>query len=964
MPEVLTGRRAPVSPGFPRRVQAGVAAGFTVACLVLSAAAPAAASSVRSQEWWLRALQVTQAWRSTRAAGVTVAVLDTGVDPQQADLAGSVITGPDYTKSGRREGGQFWGTHGTAMASLIAGHGHGPNRSEGMLGTAPAAHILSVRVTLESNDPMLADPRIAAGLPDAIARGIRYAVGHGAAVIDLPLDPVTTSGAPGAGGSPAERSAVAYALSHRVVLVAPAGDSTGGAGPVNFPAAYPGVISVGAFNSAFTKAPFSSHQSYVTLTAAGDGVVAADGPTGYAQISSTSAASAVVAGIVALIRAQFPGLDPAQVTKALTESTRFGRPGGQRDGSGAGTVDAAAALMAAAHLANAVPASGTSATGNSPNPPTVHTSSSMRRTLLIDAAIALAAFLLAAVPILGYGRFRRRRARAARLAEVRAAAQPAARRPRPDVPVTAGTRQDNSYIPAPVGPGLPAAAPPGDGVRTGSRAPWDDESLASGGAFTGNAFTGSAPPGTAAPSGAFTGSSFTGAAPGGAFTGGSFTDSVAPGGGAPGTGAPGSAFAGGSFTDSVAPGGGSPGSGFSGSAFPRGAPGEPAERAGMTGQAGLSGSPGPPRPAGRPGASGPVAPGVPNGPAIAGGRRGQPGTVPGGRAYEAPVHEPSPGGPDHGGGAPGGGAPGEVTAAGPGPAATGGAAGRLIGSHRGGTARPKISGRPPWDPAPEPPGEVPWAQPPAQPAGGAQILPPSPPPALGVPLPAPTPEPSPWDAIAEEAWPGGPSSSRLLGPPPPEPPSGHGPQDGQDSGSDPHGNDPHGDGPHGNDPHGDGPHGDGPATGPRPIFVWNPGAFNRILPGRPARREPQALTRPTAQAGPLIRPGPHPGCWCRPARTAVRGHRCQGPVPRLAGCPVELRLADRRVHGHILLAGQGLDGLHDVVGDRPPGLGRAGPSPGGRRRSSAGRPGCPPGAARGWCGPVAAPGRCRSWRPG
>ena len=68
--------------------------------------------------------------------------------------------------------------------------------------------------------------------------------------------------------SAAEKSAVAYALRKGVVLVAPAGDDGAGAGVVNYPAAYPGVISVGAFDKNFTKAPFSSHEPYVTLTAA------------------------------------------------------------------------------------------------------------------------------------------------------------------------------------------------------------------------------------------------------------------------------------------------------------------------------------------------------------------------------------------------------------------------------------------------------------------------------------------------------------------------------------------------------------------------------------------------------------------------------------------------------------------------------------------------------------------------
>src|SRR5215831_7292258 len=397
MPEVLI-RRAAVSLGFPRLARVGAAAGLAVACLALNAASTSAApNTVRSQEWWLQALHVTQAWHSTRAGGVTVAVLDTGVYPDQADLRGAVTTGPDYTQSGRALGGPFWGTQGTALASLIAGRGHGANTAAGMMGVAPAASILSVRVTLEGTDPLLADANVGGELPDAIARGIRYAVNHHASVIDLPLDPVTVPGSPGVGGSSAEKAAIAYALAHHVVLVAPAGDEGAGADPVNFPASYKGVISVGAFDSQFNKASFSSHQSYVTLTGAGAGIIAASGPTAYAQINSTAAASAVVAGIAALIRAQFPALSPAQVTQALTEGARFKHAGGQLDGSGAGTVDAALALAAAARMGEAVPSAGSSPVAASPGAqpagaPAVHASSNLSRTLLIDVGIAVAIF--------------------------------------------------------------------------------------------------------------------------------------------------------------------------------------------------------------------------------------------------------------------------------------------------------------------------------------------------------------------------------------------------------------------------------------------------------------------------------------------------------------------------------------------------------------------------------------------
>ena len=348
-----------------------------------------------------------------------------------------------------------------------------------MMGVAPAASILSVRVTLEPNDPLLMDANVAAGLPAAIAHGIRYAVNHHATVIDLPLDPLTVPGSPGVGGSGAERAAVAYALAHHVVLVAPAGDEGAGADPVNFPASYKGVISVGAFDSQFTKASFSSHQPYVTLTGPGVGVIAANGRAGYAQITGTAAASAVVAGIAALIRAQFPALSPAQVTTALTESARFQHPGGQQDGSGAGTVDAARALAAAARMVEAVPSAGSSPVAGAPGAqppgaPAVHTSSNLSRTLLIDIGIAVAIFLLLAVPILTYGLRRRRRARAARLAEVRAAAQPVPpRKPAPTRHAAIDTVEPDhyNYIPAPPNQPSPAVAPPSAAFPPGASPP-------------------------------------------------------------------------------------------------------------------------------------------------------------------------------------------------------------------------------------------------------------------------------------------------------------------------------------------------------------------------------------------------------------------------------------------------------------------------------------------------------------
>jgi hypothetical protein len=304
---------------------------------------------------------VRQAWPSTEGAGVTVAVLGTGVDPRHPDLTGSVTTGPDFSGSGRTQAGPFWGINGTAVAGAIAGHGHGTGRAAGLLGVAPAARILSIRVSLEFNDPLNSDRAIARRLPGAIASGIIYAVDHGARIIDLPLDPgtagLTGQGSPAsAGGSPAEQAAVAYALRKNVVLVAPAGDDGQGPDLTDHPAAYPGVIAAGAIARNGRLAPFSNRHSYVSLTAPGVGLTVAVPPDGYARISSTSTSTGIVAGVAALIRSRFPHLSAAQVGRALTEGTTAGPATGftaggtSAPGTGRGTIDAAKAVSLAASI--------------------------------------------------------------------------------------------------------------------------------------------------------------------------------------------------------------------------------------------------------------------------------------------------------------------------------------------------------------------------------------------------------------------------------------------------------------------------------------------------------------------------------------------------------------------------------------------------------------------------------------
>jgi serine protease len=466
---------------------------------------PAAAmDAIRAQEWWLPGLQVAQAWQATEGAGITVAVLGTGVAAGHPDLAGSVTTGPDYTGSGRAPGSPYWGVEGTAVAAVIAGHGHGASDNSGIVGVAPRARILSVRVTLEFNDPLSADPTVTGRLPGDIAAGIRYAVGHGARIIDLPLDPgtlgLTGQGDPAAaGGSAAERAAVAYALSRNVVLVAPAGDDGQGPGIVNYPAAYPGVIAVGAVGRNGQLASFSSRRPYVSLTAPGAGLVAAAPSGGYATISTTSAASGMVAGTAALLLARFPQLTVAQVTQALTESTAATAAGAggsadaagaslpplparSADGAGYGPVNAGRALALAALITT--PREPTTPTVRPPAPSRRHAAAPGRAASpgsLVGSVVryvvaGLLALIALLVGLLVLVRSRRARGAPPSAPRARPHGQHEHRRASPaaDGGPAAAPRADSPAWPAPggwQGSSLGEIAPAGSGSGSGSFRP-------------------------------------------------------------------------------------------------------------------------------------------------------------------------------------------------------------------------------------------------------------------------------------------------------------------------------------------------------------------------------------------------------------------------------------------------------------------------------------------------------------
>jgi len=314
-------------------------------------AIPARADSVRDDQMWvLNAINAPAAWRVSEGRGVTVAVIDSGVNPEVSDLTGSVITGPDLTGVGTPDSNPNWGMHGTWMASLIAGHGHGGGGS-GIIGVAPMARVLSIRVITNTGDPGYAryERQPQARHQRELATAIRYAISHGAGVISMSL---------GSGGpSLPVRSALQDALNHGIVVLASSGNSgdtamakAQGHAPYSFPADYPGVLGVAAVAQSGAPANFSSDNPSVKVAAPGVNVPAEGKDGGYWLVSGTSPACALAAGVAALIRSAHPALPPDLVRQAITTTTSHRPAGGYNDEVGFGTVDAAAALAAAARL--------------------------------------------------------------------------------------------------------------------------------------------------------------------------------------------------------------------------------------------------------------------------------------------------------------------------------------------------------------------------------------------------------------------------------------------------------------------------------------------------------------------------------------------------------------------------------------------------------------------------------------
>jgi subtilisin family serine protease len=323
-------------------LSAAVLAGLLTTCgLPLSAEPARAEPSARASfeltpgpaEWWLTAWQVQRkVWLLTKGAGVTVGEVESGVQATIPDLRGVVLPGADLTGTGGNGDTDIQvgeDGHGTAMAVVIAGQGAGT----GTVGIAPRSRILPVIVG--GSGP--ASVRTAAA-------GIRYAVSHGAQVINLPFG---IGGTSPASCDPVLQAAVAYALGRDVVLVASSGNASRYAGPGE-PASCAGVLAVGGTEPDGSLWRGSTRQPYVAVGAPADHMVYVGRDGRYTTTGAgTSFSAALTAGTAALIRSRYPDMPWYQVVQRLTgTATPAGRPV-PNQGFGYGIINPARAVNAA-----------------------------------------------------------------------------------------------------------------------------------------------------------------------------------------------------------------------------------------------------------------------------------------------------------------------------------------------------------------------------------------------------------------------------------------------------------------------------------------------------------------------------------------------------------------------------------------------------------------------------------------
>lgn len=293
--------------------------------------------AVRAAEYWLDDYGIRDAWATTRGAGTTVAVIDTGIARGPVEFAGAVLGGADFSGAGASDGrspvGAVDANHGSWVGSLLAARGTGGET--GMVGVAPEAQLLSLSIGFGATSSV---PFV-----EQVADAVRWAVDHGADVINLSFTTNTLDW---------ERSwddAFGYAFEHDVVVVVAAGNRGSGTDQVGAPATIPGVLTVGGVDRAGRASVEASTQGItIGISAPSEQLIGVSADGRVVEWSGTSGAAPIVAGVVALVRSAHPELDANNVINRIIRTARpaSGVTRVPDATYGYGLVDAAAAISA------------------------------------------------------------------------------------------------------------------------------------------------------------------------------------------------------------------------------------------------------------------------------------------------------------------------------------------------------------------------------------------------------------------------------------------------------------------------------------------------------------------------------------------------------------------------------------------------------------------------------------------
>ena len=299
---------------------------------------------IRDGEYWLDQYGIRSAWSTTRGKGITIAVIDTGVDGSVADLAGAVRGGKDFSGQGSPDGQTPVGTgtdadHGTMVASLAAGRGTAGGA--GVIGSAPEATIMPISIgfgTATKNSD------------EQVAEAVTYAVDHGARVINMSLTRNTLA------WPESWDKAFLYAMKHNVVVVAAAGNRGSGTTEVGAPATMPGVLTVaGVDRNKHASLDASSQGITIGVSGPSEQLLGAIPGNQYVAWEGTSGATPIVSGVVALVMASHPKMDAANVINRIVKTASPAGEKGVDPIYGYGLLNASAAVRATVATVKANP---------------------------------------------------------------------------------------------------------------------------------------------------------------------------------------------------------------------------------------------------------------------------------------------------------------------------------------------------------------------------------------------------------------------------------------------------------------------------------------------------------------------------------------------------------------------------------------------------------------------------------